>query len=107
MFRFLNEFEQSRQRFCRCLEHAFAPDIPNHFYLGGVYFTRLASAGNVFFDGVAAKMLSDHDDMIGWNDQQIRADCRLMRLASVAAGLVVALLACDVVLFGRLLYLTQ
>src|SRR5262249_24745061 len=59
LFRFLHEFEQSRQRFCRCLEHAFATDADDRFHLGGVYFTKLAGTGNVFFDGIVAKMLSE------------------------------------------------
>lgn len=105
LFRFLWSFREARDGFCRVMNHAFAGDIQERFYLGGVYFTELNRSRRTFFDGIAAKLTSDHDEMIGWNDAAHRRDRRLRQLATLAAGLVVALLTIDAVRIGSALFL--
>jgi hypothetical protein len=101
LFRLIQGFHAAGDGLTRLLNHAFPPDVLERLYLGGVYFTELSQRGRTFFDGIAAKLASDHDESIGWNNQELGRDRWLRRLASAAAGGVVALLTIDAFLIGR------
>lgn len=102
MFRLLDILRKSKANFGRLLHHAFPDDVPEPFYFGGVYFASLAQIGKVhrpFLDGVLAKLLKEHDDVIGWNDQAITEDDGYRRLAYTAMFFIVALTIFNTLLF--------
>lgn len=103
LLRFLDAFRHATGRFGRLLGHAFAPDIAERFYLGGVYFAALGPEGNAFFDGIAAKLASDHDEVVGWSDDAVKRDRHWTRIASLVAVAVVVTIVCDAVLVTRML----
>ncbi|MCA9115561.1 MAG: hypothetical protein KDA79_10770 [Planctomycetaceae bacterium] len=101
LYRLVQGLHAAGDGLTRLLNHAFPPDVQERMYLGGVYFTELSRKGRTFFDGVAAKLSADHDESIGWNNQELGRDRWLRRMASLAAGGVVALLTVDAFLIGR------
>lgn len=97
LFRLLDKVRRTRPNFLRVFKHAFPDDVDEPFYLGGVYFASFEPAGGVrapFFDGVLARLLKEHDDVIGWSDKSLAEDRRMQRLARgfwIAAGVLVVL----------------
>ncbi|MFO0945240.1 MAG: type VI secretion protein IcmF/TssM N-terminal domain-containing protein [Planctomycetota bacterium] len=109
LFRLLDILRKSRQNLTRLLHHSFPDDVPEPFYFGGLYFAALAQIGKVqrpFFDGVVAKLVKEHDDIIGWNEQALEEDQRYSRLAYTAMFFVVVLTVLNAalvfwILFGK------
>ncbi len=104
LFRLLRSFNAAEPGFCRVLNNAFAADVEEQFYLSGVYLASLNRSETTFFDGIAAKLASDHDECIGWNNHALKRDRRRRQLASTLAGAAVLFLTCDVLLLGRLFF---
>ena len=104
LLRLLRSFHATEAGFCRTLNNAFPRDIDERFYLGGVYLAALNGAEKTFFDGIAAKLASDHDDCIGWNNRALKGDRRVRGTASVLAGTVVLLLTFAALLLRRLFF---
>jgi hypothetical protein len=110
LFRLLDHLRKSKANFARLLHHAFPDDVPEPFYFGGVYFASLAQVGKVhrpFLDGVLAKLLKEHDDVIGWNDQAMGEDQAYSRLAYTAMFFVVALTIFNTLLFLWIFFLKK
>ena len=101
LFRLLQGLQESGDGLTRLLHHAFPEDLEETLYPGGVYFAELSPGRRTFVDGVAARLLADHDNTVGWNHRQVVHERRLKHLASLAAGLVVAMLTVDAFLIGR------
>lgn len=103
LYRLLDTFERGMSGFCNVLGNAFAVDVENRFYLGGVYFASLKSEQNAFVNGVIGQMVNDHDEMIAWNDRTRRSENRYRRWSALAAAGVVLLLTCDLLIVGALM----
>lgn len=104
LFRLLRSFHAVEAGFCRVLNNAFPSDVEEKFYLGGVYLAALNGSEKTFFDGVAAKLASDHDECVGWNNGALAGDRKIRRTASTMAGAVVLLLTFDALLLSRLFF---
>lgn len=104
LFRFLESFELHRKRFCHALDNAFPKELADHVYLSGVYFVHLSRNDRTFFDGVAAKLVGDHDEVIGWTDERKRSARRLGTLSSFAAAGTIALVIFNAVLVTRFFF---
>ncbi len=103
LVRFLNAFKKHQKRFTHALSNVFPTDFPDHLYLSGVYFVHLRKGDRTFFDGVAAKLASDHDEMIGWTEPRQRRERRMSRTASMLAAGAVALVIFDAFMMTRFL----
>lgn len=104
LFRLLRMISASEDGFCRIMNNAFAADVDEKFYPSGVYFASLNGSSRTFFDGVAAKLTSDHDECIGWNNKAVSADRRSRRIASMLAAAAVLFLTVDAVIVTRFLF---
>lgn len=103
LFRFLNLIEKSRENFSRILTNAFPDDVESKMYLSGVYFVELSTSGHAFFDGVVARLRSDHDEVIGWTPAMLKRNQRISRLATVVTASAIGMLIVDTVfIFQRL-----
>jgi len=99
MIRFLNEFDSKPQGLYTALANV-CPPSSNQCYLGGVYFTSVSDEEQVFYDGIIAQMLSDHDIVIGWDDQSLKTNRFRVAAASVVATAAILVLAYDTYLAG-------
>lgn len=99
LFRLLNLFDGSRDMFVRILSNVFSADVESKLYLGGVYFTELSNRRRTFFDGVVARLLKDHDEVIGWSPSTLRRERVLRRAATVASGLTLCVFLLDLYAF--------
>jgi len=101
LYRFLDLIKQMEHGFTRVLSNMVASDNRDSPYLGGVYFVELGSGVRTFFDGVAAKLTSSHDDVVGWSQASLVRDRRLGLVAKTLATLSVLVLMIDVALLLR------
>ena len=84
LFRLLDRVRKSRASIVRILKNAFPDDVTEPLYLSGLYFASLEGPGAVrlpFFEGLLARLMREHDDMIGWNNAAMRED-KLMQNVS-------------------------
>lgn len=86
IFRFVDLIRQSRTYFTSILRSAFLQPAVAPFSFAGIYFTELSEAGTVahpFLQGVLAKFLREHDEVISWTPQMIEQDQRQRRTARI------------------------
>lgn len=103
LYRLLDTSRLAKRGFRNLLTNAFAVDSRERFYLSGVYFASLTRTSRALFDEIPQKFLEDHDEVIGWNDVAIRRDQRYRKWSSIAAAIVVTILALDVVAVSGML----
>jgi hypothetical protein len=86
IFRFIDLIRRSRGYFASVLRSAFLQPSVAPFCFAGVYFTELSAVGTVshpFLQGVLAKVLREHDEVISWTPQMIDQDRRQRRTARI------------------------
>lgn len=84
IFEFMDSFREGRKYYSGVLANAFAPDVTNQFYFGGLYLAELSPVGTEpmpFMNGVLAKLKQEHDELISWSDQALVDDRRNRRLS--------------------------
>lgn len=89
LFRLMQDFAKWDEGFGRVVANAFADDIRERFYLSGVYFVELGKKGRVFLDGVIARMIEDHDNVIGWNDERLNRESRTRRILTATIAVTI------------------
>jgi len=96
LYRFLDLVKQMKHGFSRLMTNMYPEDLVESLYLGGVYFAALSDGKRTFFDGVAAKLTSSHDDVVGWAPSSLARDRRFGLFAKAMAVFSVTLLFVDV-----------
>ncbi|MBB75457.1 MAG: hypothetical protein CMJ75_13200 [Planctomycetaceae bacterium] len=104
LYRFLDLIKQMQHGFSRLMVNLYPDDTSESLYLGGVYFSALHDGTRTFFDGVAAKLTSSHDDVIGWSPSSLGRDRRLGIVAKTLATVSVVILFVDVALLLKLIW---
>lgn len=107
LVRLLDSLRKSKQNLVRVLRHAFPEEVTEPFYFGGIYFASLTPVGasaRPFMDGVIAKLLKEHDEVIGWNDQALAEDLRQGRMAQTVMFFAVALTALSALLVAWIVF---
>jgi len=102
IFKFVDLMRQSRTYFTNILRSAFLQPAVSPFCFGGVYFTELSEAGGVahpFLQGVLAKFLREHDEVISWTPQMIEQDQRQRRTARILLFLGALFMLLNIYLF--------
>jgi hypothetical protein len=105
IFRFVDLIRQSRTYFTSILKSAFLQPGVSPFCFAGAYFTEFSAAGDVahpFLQGVLAKFLREHDEVISWTQQMIDQDMRQRRTARILLLLGGLFMAANVFLFYQL-----
>jgi hypothetical protein len=107
LFRLLDRIRKARPNLIRIFKSAFPDDVREPSYAGGVYFASLEALGKVrlpFFEGLLARLLKEHDEVIGWSDASLQEDRRMQNLSRglwLFAGALVILDALAVLLLFR------
>lgn len=104
LYRFLDLIKQMQHGFSRLMANLYPDDASESLYLGGVYFSALNVGTRTFFDGVAAKLTSSHDDVIGWSPSSLGRDRRLGMVAKTMVALSVVILFIDVAVTLRMIW---
>jgi hypothetical protein len=105
IFRFVDLIRQSRTYFTSVLKSGFLQPAVAPFCFAGVYFTELSEAGTAahpFLQGVLAKFLREHDEVISWTPQMIAQDARQRRTARILLFLGALFMALNVYLFYQI-----
>lgn len=110
LFRLLDRIRKARSNFTRVLKQAFPDEVVDPVYLGGVYFASFEPVSGVrlpFFNGVLAKLMQEHDEVVGWTEKSLAEDKQMERLARgfwIASGALVilnALVILYMILWGK------
>jgi hypothetical protein len=105
IFRFVDLVRRSRTYFTSILRSAFLQPSSSAMCFAGVYFAELSPVSGVahpFLQGVLAKALREHDEVISWTQETLDQDTRQKRTSRVLLLLTVLFLLANVYLFWKI-----